>query len=384
MITSISFNNGHMSPRSIPSSIESSSDEEDFEEMVRLGNSRPIVRPNRPAENCVTLMRAAQLAQASGANNQSKEKLRQVTACDLLKAAKMAQAAGGSPKMSGQPDVWNETFRQPCIPTASLTSHSIQAPTPSTDSFRHSPNTNIPGNVSEDIFHLEKAFQTLDSMTLVNRLTRIDGIDPETALHVVYEYFRFLSLIIRCNDWHVTRVRPSPLVDLAWRHHILDTNRYSLDCQAICGRFIHYCPDADMDDFSSSRIRYMQTTSLYNRVFGDIPSTIWPAAFQLYPYEQRETHETRNQSPPDTFNAPNHDIIELICKFPTGPPVTIFVESEGLVDQIFRVINCWGGVRKETHVALLDNEVLDVNQHFKDYGVTSGSVIDIVFSGSGR
>ena len=54
------------------------------------------------------------------------------------------------------------------------------------------------------------------------------------------EYRRFLTLKVENPD---VRLTPTPLMDLFWHAHILDTISYAEDCEKILGGFMHHVPN---------------------------------------------------------------------------------------------------------------------------------------------
>ena len=71
-------------------------------------------------------------------------------------------------------------------------------------------------------------------------MNRIEGISQETVEISEKEYRRFLTL--KAENPGV-RLTPTPLMDLFWHAHILDTMSYAEDCEEILGRFLHHVPN---------------------------------------------------------------------------------------------------------------------------------------------
>ena len=47
-------------------------------------------------------------------------------------------------------------------------------------------------------------------------------------------------------DGRIDELAPSPLVDLAWHAHLLDTRAYMRDCDALFGEYLHHAPTYDL------------------------------------------------------------------------------------------------------------------------------------------
>src|SRR3954471_4348768 len=92
----------------------------------------------------------------------------------------------------------------------------------------------------------------LDALVLLDRVLDLSNVrmklaDPEEGHGFAaseldlreQEYRRFLALHLAYPEMDVV---PCKLVDGIWHQHILDTNAYARDCEAIFGRFLHHFP----------------------------------------------------------------------------------------------------------------------------------------------
>jgi len=110
--------------------------------------------------------------------------------------------------------------------------------------------------------------------------------DEATARAALAEYRRMLYLIQKFPDAPVV---PSKLVDLAWHEHILDTQQYKKDSQALFGRYIHHAPSFgdDQDEAVKAEKQSMLKDQAsmfekYVQIFEDEPKTqVWPTAQRL-------------------------------------------------------------------------------------------------------
>jgi len=71
-------------------------------------------------------------------------------------------------------------------------------------------------------------------------MNKIADISKETVEISENEYRRFLTLNAENPG---VRLAPTPLMDLFWHAHILDTMSYAEDCEEILGRFMHHVPN---------------------------------------------------------------------------------------------------------------------------------------------
>tara|TARA_B100001113_G_scaffold240257_1_gene197586 strand:- start:158 stop:637 length:480 start_codon:yes stop_codon:yes gene_type:complete len=86
------------------------------------------------------------------------------------------------------------------------------------------------------------------------------------------EYRRFLTLKVENPD---VRLTPTPLMDLFWHAHILDTISYAEDCEKILGGFMHHVPN--FGPYQKEGVLFNEekswndTLSLYKQRFGEEP-----------------------------------------------------------------------------------------------------------------
>ena len=102
------------------------------------------------------------------------------------------------------------------------------------------------------------------------------GWDVDFALRVEKEYKRYLEM---CKEHPDLPLVPSSLVDEFWHLHILDTQKYAVDCQAIYGEFLHHFPYFGMRgavDEANLKRAWRQTLEVYQSMFGEpAPSDLW-------------------------------------------------------------------------------------------------------------
>jgi hypothetical protein len=94
------------------------------------------------------------------------------------------------------------------------------------------------------------------------------GWDADTCNTVEVEYKRFLSLKRAYPEYELV---PDRQVDLFWHQHILDTEKYALDCAVIFGSFLHHFPYFGMrsqEDYAALCRAFSESQSLYELHFG--------------------------------------------------------------------------------------------------------------------
>ncbi|HYD29381.1 MAG TPA: hypothetical protein VEB64_00775 [Azospirillaceae bacterium] len=110
-----------------------------------------------------------------------------------------------------------------------------------------------------------KQIHNLDLGGVRKALIERDGMPAPQAEKALTLYRAFLELAARHPDDHVA---PPTLADLAWHHHMLDSQRYFRDCHAIFGGYLHHDPHVfGTDDFRQS---WARTRDLFRQHFGVI------------------------------------------------------------------------------------------------------------------
>lgn len=82
------------------------------------------------------------------------------------------------------------------------------------------------------------------------------------------EYKRFLALKRKYPEKDIV---PNSDIDLFWHQHILDTEKYAKDCEAIFGFFLHHFPYFGMNgpqDEQNLIDAFEETKQLYTKNFG--------------------------------------------------------------------------------------------------------------------
>lgn len=94
------------------------------------------------------------------------------------------------------------------------------------------------------------------------------GWGPEKCDAVEVDYKRFLALKRAYPDKEIV---PNKEVDVFWHQHILDTEKYAQDCEALFGAFLHHYPYFGMRgeaDYADLCAAFAQTQALYDLNFG--------------------------------------------------------------------------------------------------------------------
>ena len=103
------------------------------------------------------------------------------------------------------------------------------------------------------------------------------GWNMEFTKEVTKEYQRYLLL---CQEYPDEPLVPSTFVDDFWHLHILDTIKYTDDCDRVFGEFLHHFPYFGMrgkEDAENLKEAWSKTLKLYEDRFGlKASAKIWP------------------------------------------------------------------------------------------------------------
>jgi len=111
-----------------------------------------------------------------------------------------------------------------------------------------------------------------DYAFLRDRVAEEYGWDRDRAEGAIVEYLRFLQLL---SEAPRRELIASSDVDLVWHEHIMDSENYAVDCNALFGRFLHHRRARTPAELAQIPESYSQTKRVYAERFGVAP----PAQF---------------------------------------------------------------------------------------------------------
>jgi hypothetical protein len=115
----------------------------------------------------------------------------------------------------------------------------------------------------------KEQIESLDLSMICKKLTRL-GWRPDEVELGIRQYKNLLFLWKKYPDQGP--LPPSEDIDEVWHNHILDTEKYHQDCNAIFGRYLHHYPYFGIDDKSTQEdlnAAFEITKSLYLKEFGE-------------------------------------------------------------------------------------------------------------------
>ncbi|HCO26757.1 MAG TPA: hypothetical protein DIT97_28490, partial [Gimesia maris] len=91
-------------------------------------------------------------------------------------------------------------------------------------------------------FPFSKSVQMLDLTDVRQRLKISSNLTEKEIIRAELEYRLFLALN-QVKGNRATPTTPTELADRFWHEHIIDTRRYTADCQSLFGYFLHHIPE---------------------------------------------------------------------------------------------------------------------------------------------
>jgi len=82
--------------------------------------------------------------------------------------------------------------------------------------------------------------EALDLSMVIRKMETL-GWQRAQAMRLARAYKNYLIIIAKYGAQY-PHLPPSKEIDEFWHNHILDTQRYAKDCEAIFGRFLHHDP----------------------------------------------------------------------------------------------------------------------------------------------
>jgi hypothetical protein len=123
--------------------------------------------------------------------------------------------------------------------------------------------------------NLPTDFETIEALDLDPIKVKLmhvesgEGWSLEKANAVEREYRRFLYLM---KMYPNEQTAPLMDVDTFWHYHILDTQKYAVDCQAVFGYFLHHFPYIGLrgeDDLAAHERLGKRMAEIYEETFGE-------------------------------------------------------------------------------------------------------------------
>lgn len=127
--------------------------------------------------------------------------------------------------------------------------------------------------MERDFHHLSEIrniIESLDLIPIINRMVKVNGWTEKQARTAASQYKNFLFLKKKYGSEYT--LPPSEDIDEFWHNHILDTQKYHADCEAIFGRYLHHYPYFGIDGKTNTQDlnnAFNTTQELYNQEFGD-------------------------------------------------------------------------------------------------------------------
>lgn len=120
-----------------------------------------------------------------------------------------------------------------------------------------------------DLLDAKNYINSIDFTGVIDRMVKRKGWLRKDANLACRLYRNYLFLMKKYGQEYV--LPPSQDIDDFWHNHILDTEKYQTDCQAIFGKFLHHDPDLKQLSGSSAKAKsaFSVMLDLYSREFGE-------------------------------------------------------------------------------------------------------------------
>jgi len=123
-------------------------------------------------------------------------------------------------------------------------------------------------------FSFEEFNRNLDLEPIKFSLTQQEeganwSFDKVKTMEVWYRRFLYLSSLYTDKV-----IVPSKDIDIFWHTHILDTKKYTSDCEVLFGYYFHHFPYFGMrgeKDRNNLKNAFMETEKLFIEIFGESP-----------------------------------------------------------------------------------------------------------------
>lgn len=96
----------------------------------------------------------------------------------------------------------------------------------------------------------KKHIKSIDFSMIIEKMIKLDGWLKKDAEETCQLYRNFLFLKRKYGSDGIN-IPPSKDVDEFWHYHILDTEKYHVDCMAIFGRYLPHYPYFGIDKHST-------------------------------------------------------------------------------------------------------------------------------------
>jgi len=160
-------------------------------------------------------------------------------------------------------------------------------------------------------YELEKKIITsVNLFRILERISKLKLLPPNlTTIELGREYARFLVLKIITKDKNAENLSPSPVIDVVWHQHILDTSAYA-DFQKQFG-VVEHNPEGVFDSAPVKSRRQQETLEVYKNVFGS------PMQSQIWEMDE-ESADVR--APPIAHDSHANSLSQPPARKPSQPP----------------------------------------------------------------
>lgn len=113
-----------------------------------------------------------------------------------------------------------------------------------------------------------KKLNSLDLGPIAYKLVMAGWTQQQTT-RAIAKYIAFLLLVYLYPN---SQLVPTKEIDVVWHNHILDTSKYTKDCQLLFGHFLHHFPYFGVrgeTDRQNLNLAFARTKTLFQEHFGE-------------------------------------------------------------------------------------------------------------------
>lgn len=124
---------------------------------------------------------------------------------------------------------------------------------------------------------------SINFSSIIDKLVNYNGWIRKEA-EITCELYRNFLYLNKKYGHEYRHLPPSEDIDEFWHNHILDTQKYEIDCYCIFGKFFHHYPYLGIDsqsNFEDLNRAFETTQELYFKEFGSYISPTYSARSML-------------------------------------------------------------------------------------------------------